>query len=264
MQRTCGKVVGMEPIVPTRPGPDDSIICEGGEECKRSEAYFDCSGRAWYTDEGRHAAEVEIVTNLLNREDEWVTEYCTGNSDFPSGFGCVINETSSDWPGRVRDWLEKTRGDYHGRTNFDDRMDEVVKYICKNIDGDFDCEPEYEHYEYAAYTGDGLCLYSYDIGEYEHQLEVNEYPELKVLHDKGILDDVLDDVKCDVYVSRSRRRVLNTATGHYEYIGRETYYTHYDNPYLTTYHIPGGQWHYVVSEERMEELLNDALEGGSN
>ena len=80
------------------------------------------------------------------------------------------------------------------------------------------------------------------------------------MHDDDRLNDVLDDVKSDSYVSRSRRRVKNEETGRYECVGRETYDPYGSKyPDIMTYHCPGGRWDFVVCEDTMNEYLLDGL-----
>ena len=260
MQRTI-KGCGLDAVVPTRAHPDDEVICEDGWICKHSEALWDCKGRAWGAAGLCHDANVEVVTDLLNGVDEWVTEYCTGNTDYASAYDHIVNETSHDWPDIIERWVRDHYGDRMGHTEFDDRMDEVVKSVCEELDGGYDCEAHYQRSDYDCWHGPGCCLWSTDIGEHEEQIEIASYPELQDLHDRGILDDVLDDVNCDVHVSRDRRRVKNEETGRYEYVGRETYDRGNGHPYLMTYHMVPGCWHWVVDEERMNELVDEALDG---
>jgi hypothetical protein len=144
---------------------------------------------------------------------------------------------------------------------FDEVVKFVAEYVFEELDGSFDCELEYDSNEYAGYSDAGCCLGSWDIGEYELQIDINDCDELKALHDRGDLDDILDDVNCDVYVSRSYRREKNEETGYYENVGRETYMPYHrnsDHPDIMAITSPGGQWRFVVPEERMSELV---LEG---
>ena len=67
-------------------------------------------------------------------------------------------------------------------------------------------------------------------------------------------------MNCDVFVHRSRRRVKDESTGHYVNQGRKTYNPYnLEHPTFEVYTNPGGQWQFVVSKERMEELLVAAI-----
>lgn len=249
-QKTFGDTVGMDSSVPTAVHRDDWIKCSDGTLRHEEDVFRDCRDVPHGSKDDRHEADVTIVEELLDGVDVWVTEYCTENSDYADGYSYVVNELRNDWHDKVEDWI--------GYDN-PDLTTKIADKVCEDIDGEFDCEQEYSHNEYSCYDGDGCCLFSDAIGEYENQLELSAYDELQELHDDDRLDDVLDDVNCDVTVSRSKNRVKNEKTGYYEGVGRETYKDNSDHPCLMTYHMPGGQWHFVVPAGRMEELITEAI-----
>jgi hypothetical protein len=249
-------------FVPTARLDDDVVGCVDGSECRHGDACYDCEGKAHRDDEGRRERDVEIVSDLLNTHGKWAEEYCTENTDYASGYDCVVNEGRHDWDGPVREWIENEYGDTYGHTDFDDYVEKIVEKVCEELDGGFDCEPEYSCSSYSAYSGGGCCLASFDIGEHEEQIEINACDVLRGLHERGELDDVLDDVNCDVYVSRDHRREKNEETGHYENVGRETYMPYAnrsDHPDLLIYINISGQWQFVVDADRMDELVCEAL-----
>jgi hypothetical protein len=249
-------------VAPVAPHPNDIVDCSDGSSCRRADALRDCAGGYHRTDDERFDAEVQIVSDALDEHAKWAEDYCTGNGDYPDGYAYIVGERSSEWPDRVREWVEGEYGDTYGHTDFDDYIDEVVEAVCAELDADFDCEPEYSSNEYAAYSGKGCCLDSFSIDEYEDQVEINGHAVLKELHDRGELDNVLDEVRCDAYVSRDRRREKNEETGRYEYVGRETYMPYAnraDYPTLDLCISIGGQWHWVVDADRMKELVADAI-----
>jgi hypothetical protein len=249
-------------LVPTARHKDDIVTCVDGSECRHADAYYDCEGEPHRTDEDKRERDVEIVSDFLDGVGKWAEEYCTGNTDYADSYACIVNESCHNWDDNVREWIEEEHGDAYGHTDFDDYVDEIVEKVCEEIDGGFDCEPEYGWNEYAGYSGKGCCLDSFDIGEHEEQIEINAHDVLRVLHEEGGLDDVLDEVNCDVCVSRDRRREKNEETGHYEYVGRETYmpYKHNeDHPTLMVYTSISGRWYFVVPSDRMEELVCEAL-----
>lgn len=243
---------------PVAPHRDDIVECSDGALRARHEALFDCRGGAHGDDEARHEADVAIVTEVLDGVVKWSEDYHTGNGDYPEAYAYIVHECSHDWASRIEEWIQDSYGDRCGHTDFDDRMAELVSFVCDRIAAHDSFECEYDRSDYSAYSGKGCCLYSLDIGECEEQVDINYHAELKALHDCGALDDVLDDYRGEGYVSRSRRRVRNDATGRYEQVGRETYmpYEHdADHPTLLVYTMPGGQWHYVVSKDCMDEMI---------
>ena len=258
-QKTFGPVVGMEPEVPVGTHASDMVVCSDNTEMLILDAFKDCRGNYHSTSDDRHDADVAIVTEILENVDKWVTEYTTENTDYADGYSHCVDERSHNWGDLFEDWIKENRDDYD---DYDDYATIITKMV-ENADSD-DCEPEYNRNEYASYSGDGCCVDSYAIGEYEEQIDINEFPELKALHDELRLDDILDDVNCDAYVSRSYRREKNEKTGHYENVGRETYmpYEHNANhPTFETYHTPGGRWDWVICADRMNELFEEAING---
>lgn len=268
-QLTFGSVVGMSADVPTERHDDDLVECSDGTVRCHADVHYDCRGGAHGSDEDRMESNVEIVTEVLMKVDEWVVEYTTENSDYPDGYAYICDEDAVNWRDRfveyVRERLEY-EFDLDDLDTGDDRdewLDSVADAVYERCDAGMDVEAEYDRNEYACYSGSGFAPYSLDIGEYENQLDIAEFDELQALHDAGELDDVLDHVNCDVYVNRSKRREKNEATGRYEDVGRETYmpYKHSEeHPNLMTYHSPGGQWHYVLSAESVDQMIEDELE----
>ena len=254
-QTTFGTTVGLPPVVDCADHPSDMVRCSDGMTRAIGDVVRDCKNEAHADSETAHDANVDIVTGILMAHDKWVLEYTTENTDYTSGYDHCVDETSHDWPVIIKRWIED-------KDHWLDRlpsaeMDKFIGLLCENLSS-WDCEPEYYGNEYACYSGNGLCLWAFEIGEYENQIEMSSHVELQALHDAGKLDDVLNDVNCDVHISRDRKRVKNEATGHYEYTGRESYDHHNsDHPCLMAYHIPGGQWQFVVPAETMNEKLTE-------
>jgi hypothetical protein len=258
--------------VPVTSHRDDVVTCSDGEERKRFDALADCAGEYHADDEARLEANGVIVGDILEAREKASCEYATENGDYADGYAGIIDERCDGWNDRVHEWIDDNYADEYDWVDYDNEdeqpgfVDSIVQSVCEELEGSFDCEPEFDHNEYAAYSGSGCCLDSFDIGEIEEQISINDHPELQALHDAGELDDVLDEVESDYRhdytISRQRRRVKNEKTGHYECTGRATYLP-YDNsadyPTFEIYIIPGGQWQFVVSAERMGELVTAAI-----
>jgi hypothetical protein len=271
-QRTFGAVVGLDPVVAVVPHRDDLVECSDGTTHRHCDVCYDCADKAHSNDSDRHDAEVTIVTDLLDGIGKWADEYCTENEDYATGYDCLVDEDQINWKGRTDEWVRdelESRDEFVDLKEHDDLVmfDGVVKfvsdYVFEELDGSSECELEYHPSEYAGYDGEGCCLSSFEIGEHEEQVDISCHDELKALHDRGDLDDILDDVNCDVYVSRSRRREKNEETGYYECVGRETYQPYSHNAEYPTFEVytnPGGQWRFVVSAERMGELVQEGYD----
>lgn len=242
MQRTFGTIVGMESVVPSGPHPDDIVVSADGVEFRRGDAYLDCRGCAHSSDEDRDEANLRIVAEVLDGIDEWVSEYCRENGDYASGYDHIVQEVSHDWPGPVEEWI-RDNYDYS-----DDVVGKLVDAVCEALDGSFDAEAQFNGNEYAAYSGDGCCLWGTDIGEYEEQVDISYHKEFAALAESGELVDYLGRVNCNAYVSSSGLQWLQRDLTE----GR-------DYPCFYTYHMPGGRWDWVVSAERMRELVCEAI-----
>ena len=257
----------MESTTPSAPHRDDSHECSDGVIRPVSECHFDCRDNAHSTEEEAYASNMEIVTEILTTEDEWVDQYTTGSGgcdDYATGYAYIVDEMSDDWAERISEWLEDAY--YDGSDGYDawvkdnELSKRIIESICDNLDASSEVECEYDRCDYSAYSGNGTCLWSLEIGEYENQIEIGAHAELQTLHDNGTLDDVLDNVNCDVYVHRSKRREKNKSTGYYENVGRETYHPYgHGSADITCMHVPGGQWHYVIPNDRMRELVTAAI-----
>lgn len=255
-QQTFGPAVGAAPVVPVKKHTYDQRTCSDGITRKHDDVFYDSRDNAHGNPVERHKADIAVVTEILMKEGAWVTDYTTGAhdiTDYADGYKYIVNEQRDTWHGPVKEWIQD---------NYDHTMEvdkELTSRICDAIDGDSDFESVYNGGGYIAYADDGCCLYCVDIGEYENQMELADHPELRVLHNQMRLDDILDDVRCDVYVGRSRKRTLVKDTGRYESTGRETYDDGSEYPNLMTYHNPGGRWDYVVSVDRMRRLYYAAI-----
>ena len=269
-QKTFGDM-GLDATVPASKLADDIVAHIDGAPIRRADAIRDCRGNVHPDEEERHEADVEIVTEELMAQDKWVEEYTNGeyNDDYADGYTHIIDECSHDWAARIDEWICDEHGDSYGNMPYhsgirwnkprhDVCLQDIISAIRDDLSSD-DTEPEYDRSEYSAYSDSGCCLLSVDVGEYEHQIDVNDVPELKVLHEERRLDDVLDDINCDAYVRRSKERRRNEETGYYEEVGRETYGVDDKYPCVMTYHNPGGQWHFVIPHERMVEAMATAI-----
>jgi hypothetical protein len=216
----------------------------------REEAIFDCTGKPHDNEESAHEANVEAVRAILQSVEDFSKEYHT-EGDFPDALFHMVGEVARRKD--IKEWVEKNI-DADGY----DCIDNLVEYIWKELDFDFDCDPVYDYREYFDYSGDGCCLAIFDIGECEEQIVVREVYELNYLHDKGLLNDILKELDNEFCISLDRKRVKDENTGLWGYTG-EKHYNHYnsEHPCFSIFTLPGGQWHFVVENERMHELCQE-------
>jgi hypothetical protein len=248
-QLTFGDIVGMDSAVATARLRNDWIECSDGTVRVHEDVLYDCRDNPHSNEDDQFDANVEIVTEILDNGNAWVCEYCESD-DYGGDYAfCVDENYHKDYEHVVEEWC---------RNNLDNWSDDIVRDVCEKISS-WDCDAEYQSSEYAAWSGSGCCVWSFSIGEYEQQTGINDIPEFKELHSLGDLDDILDEYNGDCCVHRSKRREKNEETGRYEDVGRETYDDGSDYPCLMTYHNPGGAWHFVISDDRMNELVSEAI-----
>lgn len=223
MQKTFGDIVGLPLEVSIAAHPGDMVECTDGVLLPHREVHYDIEGGAHSNKESCFDAEVQIVTDFLNDADKWACEYATDNTDYACIYSHIIDEDHINWKDKVVEWV-CDKG----------YPEEVGEYVWEQLDS-FDAEPEYTVSDYAAYSGAGCCIGQFETGEIEEQLDINCFPTLRALHEKGKLDDILDKVNPDCYVIRYKR----------------------ENPTLEFCTCPGGQWMFVVPPSRMFELIEE-------
>jgi len=245
MQRTFGSTVGLEEIVPSRPHPSDIVECSDGSIRERQDTFDDCRGNPHSNESDRDEADIEIVEEILNVHDKWIEEYCTENTDYTEGYDHIVFEVLHDWPPVVEEWIKDTYGDH---TKFDGCMKDLVKAVCDDLYDSMEGEWKYNSNEYASYSSSGCCIWGFDIGEYEEQIDISDFPELQRLYNLGRLPDILESVNCDAYVNSSSIKWL-----------RRDFEEQRDYPTFCTSHCPGGRWDFVVSDDRMREAVTNGI-----
>lgn len=252
----------LEPVAKHR---GDIVECSDGTTQSILDAFEDIEGVYHSCEDDRLEREVEIVQDVLTKVVEWNEEYATSHTDFVGAYAHIVDETSHDWFGIVESWVEDNYPHHkHPYTSAWDKdvIEKITEYVCENLEGSYDCEEEYCSSEYAAYSGSGCCLWGFDIGEQEEQIDISCHDELQELHNAGRLDDCLDQLEREFCISRSRRREKNEETGKYEEVGRKTYmpYPHHaKHPCFEIYTMPGGRWDFIVPVSRMKELVAEAI-----
>jgi hypothetical protein len=196
-------------------------------------------------------ANNDIVREVLDSISVWIDDY-TSSEDYGGNYAYIAFEDNILVADRVNEWVRDAYSDFD-----EDTVKLVVDYILDRID-DADCECEYDRNEYAAYRGNGCCIYSLEVGECEETIELSCYPELAALYDSGDIEACLSNYNGDLYIS---------ANDYYDReLGRRVHKGYVrkgfngNNPYLVGYGNPGGQWHYVISDDSLNQLVFEALE----
>ena len=252
-QRTFGEIVGMDPIVPASKLPGDLIMFDDGIERERCEGFADCRDVYYPTEEECFDSNVAIVEDILTQWIACADEYATENTDYADGYAHIIDENSFAFGENVKEWI---------CDNYPDMSDKMLNSVCDEIAermSSMDCEAEYSANEYSGYSGKGLCLGSFDIGECEEQISINDIPEFKELHAQGILKDILAKLDHDFCFYKRDIRVKNESTGYYEVVGREYYSEKSDYPDILLYRSPGGRWDFVVDADTVHDMVREAI-----
>ena len=202
-------------LVAPAPDPDAMVLCSDDTHCRYADVYFDSRGNPHSNHDDCMDADQDIVNEILDMVDEHVCGYAQ-HEDYGEMFVCCALE-----------------GFYSPSTNA------FTKMLYDAING-YDCEVEYNSNEYTSYDGDGLCLGSFPVGEYEEQVDISQFPELQVLLDRDDLLELLENARSDSCVE-SNPRLQD------------------DYPCFHTYHLPGGIWHVVVPRERVIELTTETV-----
>ena len=243
-QTTFGEIVGLEPLVPVKRMPTVEMMLGGPDE------YFDIEGNPVEDEESVFEANADCVKKILDAECEWYEDYVKGD-DYGSEYAYIAGECGrTDWHDDVAEWVENNYSNYAG---FDDWSGEMTRAIIDGVDLRNECEAIYGPNEYAAYSGDGVCVYSLDIGECEHQIDVSYHPILDELNDRGELEAILEDVEGSGDWGLHNHARWDAKRGRRD----GTEYVH--GGCLSMYVSPGGQWYLVIPHSRIEELAEEFL-----
>lgn len=223
-------------LVPVGPHRDDIIETEDGEFIRYGDIeYTDCRGRVYHDEELRDDANDDIVRELLDSRDEWIGDY-VASDDYGESYAYVVFEDSAyRWRDRIDEWLEDNHSNYSVELSR-----ELINGIIENLNG-FDLEAHYDPNEYACWHGSGCAVDSLEVGEYEDQIGVSDYPEFEALHEDGLLEDCLERYNGNLCINTYGRDLSGAYPCFYGYSGG------------------WGRWHYVFSDEAMENALCEAI-----
>jgi len=209
----------------------------------------DCRGNVHPSEDSKREADHEIVAEIIDAANKWACDY-TEHQDYGDGYVFVALESdSANWNRNVREWLDSHYDYYLPEYT----LRALAGAIVDRID-DCDIEAAHQRNEYASWAGVGCCLFSFAVGEEEEQICLGDHPELKALHASGGLEGALKAYNGDAYVYQFSHYCAETKTR-----VEDGHVWDGPHPYVTIIANPGGAWHYVVPEERMEELLAAAI-----
>lgn len=186
VQRTFGSIVGLDKFMPIAPHPNDELRCEDtGEWKRRDEVLLSYDGKAWWWNDDRYDYEAIALNGLAGALLEDLDDCVDLDDSIDHAKHAAFNDCLT-WREYVEDYYRDDCDDCTGHTDYEfemicdelmDRADTIVK--CTGY-SDFDYD-----------------LTSWDVGEIDEPIYLNDHPLLKALHDRDELEGMLDDYDCD-------------------------------------------------------------------
>ncbi len=186
VQRTFGSIVGLDSLMPIAPHPADEFRCEDtGEWKRRDEVLLSYDDKAWWWNDERYDYEVtalvELAETLLEGMDDRVDHI---DSIDDAAYPAFNNELT--WREYVGDYYRDDCDDCTGHTEHE------LEMICDDLRDHADAVVK--SFGYSDFDYD---LTSWDVGEVDESITINNHPLLKALHDRDELESMLDDYDCD-------------------------------------------------------------------
>jgi hypothetical protein len=240
-QRTFGVTVGMDALVPTRKHPNDQVICEDtGHVVRHADCFYSVDGTAFEDDEARDERDVDALRVDFEGFIGWSDEY-RGSSDCADEYAYLVGEGD---PGRVndavREWVDYAYGDSK------DYPDEMIDDICTDLVDNVEMSVSHG---YFGSSNHAVTLDSYECGECEEQIDISSSALLTALHERGDLEDLLDQLDRDFcfYRRSCYDSVTNTRT-------EGPIVSEGDYPDIILYNNTDIWYHAGVSEETAQKV----------
>lgn len=201
--------------------------------------------------------DLEVVINSDKVADlcDWLDnvakatgEYSTGHGDFASGYDCLVTDDQT---------IFRDRFIMHIKAHFELPNGITPEMVWDKFDArDFGWEWEPGN-EYAAYSGQGFCIASFDVGEQEEQIDVFSNPILMDLWENDALDEYLDCYNGDLYLNQDYEREYDVEKGYWVNTDRKSYVHSSEYPCLYGYVNCSGMWHAVLCDDYIDSLIED-------
>jgi hypothetical protein len=195
--------------------------------------------------------DVGIARMLLVEEVARNEEYCTNNVDHADGAAHLIDEIGrTGYEDEVEEWVS---------THYDidaispDCYQFALDSVCDEL-GSTDADAHND-----GNPGKACCVYRLDEDGQEVQIDVTGQEGWRDLHDRGVLNDCLDQIGNEFTIGRSRWRVQDPQSGHYYEVGSKDYGSKDEHPTFEIYTDPDCNWAFYVSYERMFELFSEGV-----
>lgn len=243
-------------LEPIAPHPEDMIDCEDtGAWKRRADCVESVDGKFWSDDEERYDHELYLVEEYLEGVVEWSDEY-HATDDCVGEYAYLIWENPERITDNVRSALEEALGD-----DCDNLTDDLVDDIVDALAGHVDHTTSRSH---TPWSGLDVEFDSFDIGEVEEQISINEVDLLRDLHARGDLEGFLEEWSSQYCLFCIHHAIYTDGvfTGKYEYgpyvQGGDTY------PSITLTNDTGLWYHFGCSTETLLEVYDECREGAAS
>lgn len=242
-------------LKPIAPHVDDIVTASDGQQLRRGDAIADSRGKYHSTEEDADYAEEEYREEIAERIHGFIDDHCrwteeyTEYDDYGDGYAyCALECLDVQ---RTIDDVTEYIGKWAGSELRDGEARAIATDIVERFDG-CDIECEHSSSEYAAYSGDGVSIWSMPIGEVEGQFDITDSDVFEGLTD-GEIEQALATYNGDAYLYEQSRYDKES--------GRRVGMGYVSRGTVTYCANPGGAWHYYLPGSYIKDRVNEYLEG---
>ena len=246
MQKTFGPIVGLDPEVPIRRHPNDMIVCaDTGNRVRHADCHYSADDEAWEDESERNDHDVDLLRTYFEGVIEW-------SDDWHASDDAADHLVQEGGGGYMRDnvkaWFDNRGVDY------DDYPKDMIADIC--ADHNLPMEVSISHGCFGSSDHD-VTFDSYDCGECEEQVDLSGSELLTALHDRGDLEDLLEEIDREFCFYRNSKWDPATKTRTEGSIVSEGEY-----PCIMLYNCPDVWYHFGCSDDELQEVWGDYMEQG--
>jgi hypothetical protein len=202
-QTTFGEVVGLDPVMPIAPHPNDIVDCEdSGSQMRRADCLEAADGTFWEDEHGRAVHEEQLVREYLDGVIEWSDEY-NASSENVDQYGYLIYENPQCYRESIKEALEDA---LYGCDDLDFLTDDAIDTVFEALE---DKMVGKSTSGYSSPSGIDVTFNSFDWGEVEEQVDINEIDLLSALHKRDDLEEILDSLDNEFCLYRYVRSVYD-------------------------------------------------------
>ncbi len=199
LQRTFGETVGLDPVVPTRPHPNDIVEClDTGEDKLRRDCIFAADGAAFADESERFEHEVCLVRQYLEGCIKWDDEF-RRSDDCMSEYHFIVGEDSSTLAEALTLWA-----DWHTDSDSTDFPESMREAVCNEILEQMDVRVMVG---YSTFGGPDIVLGDYECGDTEIQVDIEGNDILSILSDHDDLEAILEELGGEFSITSKRTPV---------------------------------------------------------